>query len=334
MREQAKRNAVLRAVAEGAPAMGTDQVVEGKIGAGEWLATARRVMAGAEPDQVVVDGPYRLERWMAQRGDGGEAAVYVHRIVGEDPAPLHDHPSDNVSFVLQGKIREDVHGNGLGEGPGKALCTTRRYGPGTMVARSATTRHRLWVEGGKEAVTVWLRGPSVRDWGYMLAQGWVESQRYRSCGNATERLCFIAGAPPAQEGMWKVVVGWRGGRETTAWARATGPRHAGFEALREEPQAEWVTAITDPEGRSHAVVAHHRRQDRRRGIGLAREIGRKALGGPVPRKAAAAEEALRQGGRSAEVAALAKEIRCTASAQPAEVRLAAMALEALAGRPE
>lgn len=101
--------------------------------------------------------------------------VYLHQTLLDDDEPPHDHPWPNVSIVLRGGFWETVY-NPLQEGghwylPGVAYWR----GPGSILPRRATKIHRLEVEDTqeKESWSLFLTGPSVRDWGFWGKRGFV-----------------------------------------------------------------------------------------------------------------------------------------------------------------
>lgn len=93
--------------------------------------------------------------------------VYLHNFMRSDTdrAP-HDHPWWFCSLILSGGYFENTPKG-------------RRWkGPGTIALRRATHIH--WVElprdnEGKEkpAITLFIVGPQVREWGFWLKQGWT-----------------------------------------------------------------------------------------------------------------------------------------------------------------
>ena len=90
--------------------------------------------------------------------------VYLHRF----PRPgaiigSHDHPWPFVTAVLRGEYREE---------PCQCRSTTRRAG--AVGYRRADTVHRLRI-GPKGALTLCVRGPKIREWGWRRLPSGVES---------------------------------------------------------------------------------------------------------------------------------------------------------------
>jgi hypothetical protein len=88
--------------------------------------------------------------------------VYLHdvRHSDEDRA-FHDHPWENTSILIYGTYVEHTP-DGI---------FTRHAGD--IVSRSARSLHRLEIIPGNAAVSLFITGPKVREWGFQCPQGWV-----------------------------------------------------------------------------------------------------------------------------------------------------------------
>lgn len=127
------------------------------------------------PPDFIVGGaisPYLMRWWLIPRNRWFN--VYLHKFVRDDEdRALHDHPWPSLSIVLAGGYY-DIH-----EGPDKSLVR-RWYGPGSIVIRKATSAHRVelatsWHPDRNspiEAWTLFITGPTVREWGFHCPQGW------------------------------------------------------------------------------------------------------------------------------------------------------------------
>lgn len=122
---------------------------------------------------IIDDGHLYMKRWrFVHTRHGG---VRVHNIVRSDQdRELHDHPFLFVSFILKGGYFEHT-------------VDGRRtwYPPGSVVVRSADTLHRLELkkDGKGGEVSAWtfvLRGPDVRQWGFLTDHGWIPSFHFRN----------------------------------------------------------------------------------------------------------------------------------------------------------
>lgn len=87
--------------------------------------------------------------------------IYLHNVMrSDDDRALHDHPWYNLSYVLKGEYTE-VTTKG-----------TFKRTQGALVFRAAKTAHRLVVNEGKSAWTIFFTGPVIRDWGFHCPKGW------------------------------------------------------------------------------------------------------------------------------------------------------------------
>ena len=92
--------------------------------------------------------------------------IYLHRFVRSDEdRALHDHPWWSISILLKGliwEIYQDQQGNH------SANYNIRRFIP---LFRPATHAHRIILES-KDAWTLFITGPKIREWGFWCPQGW------------------------------------------------------------------------------------------------------------------------------------------------------------------
>ena len=216
----------------------------------EALEAARQLVAGERPDERIVDQGYRMDRWVVRAPAEGGLGIYLHRTQGADQAPLHDHPADNVTWLLEGEVHEESE---------DAAGTRRRYvhRPGDVLARAAADRHRLEVAGA-HSTTLWLRGPMLRAWGFATEDGWVEAGRYRSA-----RRNVRADAPQGER--WQVRVARMVPEVVDVEVRAGGAASAcraaleqveaddgaWLDATRASPGRSYVDEVTDAGGRPH-----------------------------------------------------------------------------------
>ena len=110
------------------------------------------------PDFVIGDD--YLRRWYVLPRNPF-CNVYLHEILAsDDDRALHDHPWQNTSVLLDGSyIEHDRNGRHLRVA-------------GDVVTRTAETMHRLEIEPGGRAVSLFVTGPKLREWGFDCPQGW------------------------------------------------------------------------------------------------------------------------------------------------------------------
>lgn len=133
-------------------------------------------MARREQDFLIGDpaDPY-IVRWHLWRVRW-LSCCYLHLVRrSNDDRALHDHPWCNISLVLAGGHIEVMPADHLGPA-GKVWRVFRA--PGSLTFRRAIASHRLVVPGNAPAVTLFLTGPTIRDWGFWCASGWLRWQRF------------------------------------------------------------------------------------------------------------------------------------------------------------
>ena len=129
------------------------------------------------PDFVIGDD-YLRRWWIIPRNT--YCNVYLHEILhSDDDRALHDHPWPNTSFLISGSYFEHTP-DGIFE---------RKAGD--VVSREATDSHRLEVVPGQSALSLFMTGAKVRDWGFHCPQGFVPWQIFTdpSDSSKTGRGC-------------------------------------------------------------------------------------------------------------------------------------------------
>jgi hypothetical protein len=93
--------------------------------------------------------------------------VYLHQMLKPDAGGvLHDHPWPSISLMLSGAATE-LFDTGRRSG-------ARLISEGALIYRSAHMAHRLApVPPDNPATwTLFVTGPSIREWGFHCPQGW------------------------------------------------------------------------------------------------------------------------------------------------------------------
>ena len=108
--------------------------------------------------------------------------IFLHKFLKSDPDDLHDHPWPYFTLILKGGYWEHVHVFGP-EYPNTTKKVWR--GPGHFRFCSAKTYHRIELEPGVTAWTLFVPGPQQRDWGFMtmtsrnpIKWNWVQHEQY------------------------------------------------------------------------------------------------------------------------------------------------------------
>lgn len=123
---------------------------------------ANAIMQSREPDFIIgpADNPYLRRWWVIPRNEG--CNVYLHEILRSDiDRALHDHPWPNTSMLIDGGYIEHT--------PDGAFERTAPW----IGSRDAEALHRLEIADGGRAVTLFITGPKVREWGFACPNGWV-----------------------------------------------------------------------------------------------------------------------------------------------------------------
>lgn len=125
------------------------------------------------PDVVIGDpaDPYLLRWHVIPRNRFFN--VYLHQFLrSDDDRALHDHPWFWLSVLLRGSYIEHTIAAG-------GIHHQKQYDAGSVRFHRATYAHRLEVIPGKNAWTLFITGPKVRDWGFHCPQvGWVMWQKF------------------------------------------------------------------------------------------------------------------------------------------------------------
>lgn len=120
---------------------------------------------------------FRLGRWghhdnetPGAQGPRPVLAARVHHILRSDAGrELHDHPWPFLTIILRGGYYEQRPFRGhLGGAPKVALTETRFHPPGSILFRCASDWHRLELEPGTTAWTLFITGPQLQRWGFLV----------------------------------------------------------------------------------------------------------------------------------------------------------------------
>ena len=101
--------------------------------------------------------------------------VFLHKFLKGDPDDVHDHPWPYATLILKGGywewIPQFVNGVKIGE--------YRRWrGPGSFRICGATSYHRIELEPGITAWTLFMPGPQKREWGFLVNNKWIHNETY------------------------------------------------------------------------------------------------------------------------------------------------------------
>lgn len=96
-------------------------------------------------------------------------SVFIHQFWSSDPDHVHDHPWNNITWILRGGYWES-------SADGTTLWRKR----GFKRYRNAELFHRLSIgeHSAGEAWTMFLHFKRRRDWGFMTPDGWLAAEEY------------------------------------------------------------------------------------------------------------------------------------------------------------
>lgn len=103
-----------------------------------------------------------LTRWVlrGKRMEGTGTAVYLHRFHrSDDDDALHCHPWPFTSVILWGGYWEHTANH-------EGKVSRRWYGPGRVLTRKATHRHRVELPAGRDCWTLIFRGVKEKSWSF------------------------------------------------------------------------------------------------------------------------------------------------------------------------
>ena len=92
--------------------------------------------------------------------------VFIHNFHKSDPDDLHDHPWPFISIILKGGYWEHTP-------KGKFWRSA-----GSIKFARSTSLHRVELEPGVDTWTLFIPGPSVREWGFIDKGIWKRHDQY------------------------------------------------------------------------------------------------------------------------------------------------------------
>lgn len=109
--------------------------------------------------------------------------IFLHRFHKSDDNVFHDHPWSYATLILKGGYNEwlpqfDQQGRKIGE-----ISVWR--GPGHFRICSANSFHRIELDPGITAWTLFMPGPKQREWGFLVKNVWVQWEQYLQNRKAT-----------------------------------------------------------------------------------------------------------------------------------------------------
>lgn len=92
--------------------------------------------------------------------------IFLHKFLQSDPDELHDHPWPYLTIILKGGYWEVTPKGRFWRGPGSFRFATPK------------SLHRVELEKGISAWTLFIPGPKRRDWGFIVNGKWMQNEKY------------------------------------------------------------------------------------------------------------------------------------------------------------
>ena len=105
--------------------------------------------------------------------------VYLHWFHASDDDSLHDHPWPFLTVMLRAGYWEHTPGSG-----GTVVRTW--HPPGSIRVRPARWLHRVEIDPSRRPVTLVVRGPQIRRWGFQTGSGWIPWPEYKDARRGPE----------------------------------------------------------------------------------------------------------------------------------------------------
>ena len=102
--------------------------------------------------------------------------IFLHKFLKGDPDDVHDHPWPYATLILRGGYYEwtpQFNSNG------EMIGQFRRWrGPGHFRICRPTSYHRIELREGVTAWTLFMPGPQIREWGFLVRNKWIHNDDY------------------------------------------------------------------------------------------------------------------------------------------------------------
>lgn len=102
--------------------------------------------------------------------------VFLHRFLKGDPDDVHDHPWPYFTLILWGGYWEWTP---IFNTLGHKINEIRQWrGPGHWRLCPAQSYHRIELQPGVTAWTLFMPGPKTREWGFLVGDRWIAHDQY------------------------------------------------------------------------------------------------------------------------------------------------------------
>lgn len=102
--------------------------------------------------------------------------VFLHKFLKGDPDDVHDHPWGYCTLILRGGYWEWIP---ILNSEGKKYGERAHWrGPGHFRICKPTSYHRIQLEPGVTAWTLFIPLRKVREWGFLVNNKWTHNEKY------------------------------------------------------------------------------------------------------------------------------------------------------------
>jgi hypothetical protein len=102
--------------------------------------------------------------------------VFLHKFLKGDPDDVHDHPWPYATLILRGGYWEYTP---VFTDDGTMVGEEKHWrGPGHFRTCQPNSYHRIELEPGITAWTLFMPGPHKREWGFLVKDKWVHNEQY------------------------------------------------------------------------------------------------------------------------------------------------------------
>ena len=102
--------------------------------------------------------------------------IFLHKFLKGDPDDVHDHPWTYATLILKGGYWEWIpqfNSNGI------KTCEIGKWrGPGHFRISRSTSFHRIEIDPTVSTWTLFMPGPLVREWGFLVKNKWIHNDDY------------------------------------------------------------------------------------------------------------------------------------------------------------
>jgi hypothetical protein len=102
--------------------------------------------------------------------------IFIHKFLKSDPDDVHDHPWPYATLILKGGYYEWTP---TFNSKGEKIGEVRHWrGPGHFRVCSSSSYHRIELASGITAWTMFMPGPQLREWGFLVNNKWIHNEQY------------------------------------------------------------------------------------------------------------------------------------------------------------